>query len=104
MEAPFEWTANLNPGIYEFGARAVDYAGNEADAEVVVIGVDMEVPDPGGTGGTGGTDSGTGGGDTDGNDQSGGKDGCGCTTTEPVPLGAGLVLLGLVALRRRRVA
>ena len=71
-EGPFVFPAEFPPGVYEIGARAIDYSGNEAEAMTVRIGVDMDpVPeepettgDSSGTDGSGASDGGSDSGDS----------------------------------------
>jgi uncharacterized protein (TIGR03382 family) len=128
---PYEFTAKFEPGVYEVGATATDYAGNVGEADPITVGVDEDVePDPTGDGGDGSGDDGgddgggdDGGGDDggddgsdDGGDDGGGssgesfpdgggedsKDGCGCSTKPSSPMWALGGFFGLLALRRRR--
>lgn len=104
-------------GTYELVAVAEDYSGNIAESNPVTLIV--------GDGGTGDGDSGGDGdgdmseGDSDGGPDTGGTtgfpgliepitdEGCACATDGRqggAPLGSGLALLGLLALRKRRVS
>lgn len=113
--APYTWTLVFGQGGYTIEAIAEDWTGNEGVAAPVGIGVGQDapnVPDPdtgGSESGSDPSDSGNGNdevGDT--GDSGGGIDvsaACNCSTDEPqpsAPLLAGLGLLGLLGLRRRR--
>lgn len=115
--SPYTYNLNLPPGTYTFDAIAIDYSGNQGEAESLYIGVDMDAdvpdPEPGGTG-SGGLDDGGSGDDLpggtagEGSGSSGGLDdsseGCGCRSSTPAPLPLALGWLGLMAIRRRRRA
>jgi MYXO-CTERM domain-containing protein len=101
---PFEWTVDLPPGQFELSALAVDWATNEAEAETVYLGVDMDPPEPP-AGETGGDDAGDDAGGTSGGDDPGldpGEKGCACAAEPGQGSGGGFALLGLLALRLRR--
>lgn len=117
---PYSYSLALPPGTYEFDAIALDYSGNQGDAETLYVGVDMDpaVPEPepadssGGdegpaaTGDAGDTDGpgGTGGDGTSGAlpGMDEGLGGCGCRSTGSSPGALLFGLFGLLALRRRR--
>ena len=103
---PYAWNLDFPPGGYTLQARVVDFHGNEAVSDYVVFGVDQDAPEPppppeppapeeeGGTGDETGTEPSV--------DDGGGK-GCGCnSSSEGGSWGAGLLLFGLAAVRRRR--
>lgn len=129
---PWQWDVDLPPGVLQLRARAGDWAGNESETDVVVIGVDVDPPAaPEGGSSSGAADTGTGDGDTEtgdsttstttglgttstaetddgssgtaASDGAGGDDGCGCRTSSQ---GGGpaslLLLLGGLLARRRR--
>jgi len=117
---PYGYTLTMPPGTFTFDAVAVDWSGNEGFAEPIYIGIDMdaEVPeaedesggasgsgDPTGgddlPGGTMGGDDATGGVASAGADADG-DEGCGCRSGRPGPGSLGLVVVGLLGLRRRR--
>jgi len=131
FSAPYEWAGVSFPkGVWTIGAMVVDLNDNVGYAEDVVIGVNTPVPEPepettgtsGGDSDTGGTDGtgGTGGASSDGSAGSagsvgsgvggtdsatGGQDedgGCACTSSGGREGGLALVMLGLLALPRRR--
>lgn len=130
LGAPWRWDLSIPPGVWEIAVLATDWAGNEAQSEPVVIGVDEDPPEkpepPSTSSGAADESSGsssegtTGGGDTsttsvgetttgtDTTGEGGGAvadgDGCGCRSTPSDP-GAWLVLtplFALVGVRRRR--
>lgn len=118
--APYSWTLVFSQGEYTIEAVAEDWTGNEASAAPVGVGVGQEAPDVPDTdsgdpdGGTDSNDGDDGAGDEIGNDEFGGPDddagielsaACNCSTDDPRPLSpllAGLGLLGLLGLRRKR--
>jgi MYXO-CTERM domain-containing protein len=120
---PGSFQIELEPG--EYTLTAVSYLsglGIENDVSepitVTVLAGDDDGSSDDGTGDGGSGDGGSGGNlDAGGMDEAsdGGSDtgasidegsdrGCSCTSSSPTPIGAGLALLGLLALRRRRAA
>jgi MYXO-CTERM domain-containing protein len=110
---PYEFTASFEPGVYEIGATATDFAENVGEADPITVGVDEDPPvSP--TEGTDETGTGTGGGSSSSGGSSGSssgsatedgeesKDGCGCSTKPSSPVWALCGIAGLLALRRRR--
>jgi MYXO-CTERM domain-containing protein len=95
-QEPYVFDGAVFPeGSYVITAIAEDLAGNLAESEPIGLAVgDVEPPDvdTGDDGGTGEDDA--------AGDEDGGK-GCGCTSTDAHPA-ASLLLLGLLAVRRRR--
>lgn len=119
--APYSWKLVFSPGAYTIEAFAEDWTGNEGQANSVGIGVGQDPPDvpdsDSGDSDSTGTDSGD---PTAGNDEVGDGDevgigdddggvrvsaDCNCSTDDPQPISpllAGLGMLGLLGLRRRR--
>jgi MYXO-CTERM domain-containing protein len=114
--APYHYPVTLPPGTYKLDARAIDFSGNVGVAQTVYIGVDMDPMIPGEESSSGGegeggeasgesSDDASAGGDTETTmvPRAGGDPtGCGCRSTPPGP--AMLVLGALALLRRRRLA
>ncbi|MBL4689356.1 MAG: trypsin-like serine protease [Nannocystaceae bacterium] len=125
---PYQWPINLPSGTWEIEAVAIDWAGNEAYSQSVVVGVDEDPPDPepepegttdtgtsldssGGelttaddtssstTGELGDGTGGSSGGETAAQSSEG--DGCSCRQSSPAGGAWGLLLL-LGLMRRRR--
>lgn len=90
---PWTWSAAFPPGGYTLELTVIDLNGNSAKSEPVLIGVDQEAPDPDPEGTE--TDTSEGPAIDEG-------DGCNCTSSTPEPGGLALLLLGCVALLRRR--
>ena len=125
-DAPYVFPAEFPPGVYEIGARAVDYSGNEAESVTVRIGVDLD-PAPAEPETTGSGESGETGEDPDGpagmtgdtedaeldgdtmpggdGEATGGDSGCGCRADAQTPATGVLWMLlfagGLVRRARR---
>lgn len=123
--APYQFTLQLGSGVYGLEAIAVDHGDNSSTSALVTIGIDEAPPGPGGGSGAppDGGDDGASDGDgsdaegDDGEPEGGGLGGgalppgfgadalpstCGCRH-DGAPLSAFACVLGLLALRRRRV-
>ena len=115
---PYDWQVGLPPGAYSIAAKAIDFAGNEAISEAVLVGVDQDPPLPPDDGddsetGSGSDDdsddgsevgTGTGEGEDTANadgGEAGDSKGCACTSSGTAP-GGGFLALGLLGLLRRR--
>ena len=110
---PFGWPLGLPPGAYTLEAKAIDYAGNEAISEAVLVGVDEPAPlppppEPTDESGEGDDGEEVGSDGEDGEDSSNADDGeagdskgCACGVTDERAIG-GLFLFGLLGLVRRR--
>lgn len=89
--APFGWDVfDVPEGVFEFTVSATDRVGNVGTSELVTVYIGIEPPE-------GGTSSGTDG----GAEQDGDGGGCGCAQSGSPTAGLGLLLLGLLARRRR---
>jgi MYXO-CTERM domain-containing protein len=122
---PYQWELVFSEGAYTIEAIAEDWTGNEGSATPVGIGVGQEppdVPDPDPDTDSGDDGAGDGAGDEGPSDDEAGDDeigdegvdddagisvtaACNCSTDDPRPISpllAGLGLLGLLGLRRRR--
>lgn len=100
---PYAWPGAFNSGQYTVIARAVDLNDNVTDSEPVHFGVDMPPPEPESEDETDdGAEEGTGTGNPQDDGEEGGTSGCGCSSTSSTPGWTGLLLVGLLATRRRR--
>jgi len=124
-QAPYQFSVNLEPGVYTISAIATDLAGNAAESPPIDVGVDEDPPgaeDGPGDGDSGG-DASDDGADTDASDDEGADDrgaedgldpalppgfgldgdagGCGCTAEPRGGAPWGLVVLGLLRRRAR---
>lgn len=103
---PYVWNLGMPPGGYTLQARAIDFHGNEAQSDYVVIGIDQDPPEPPPppmpAEETGDDSESVGTGDEDpGAAEEGGK-GCACDANGEAPAGASLLAFALLGLRRRR--